>query len=103
MDDKTPENMDQALFALKHGKNVTDRMVPDLLTAIGNKLNGTSIKYNGRICELKILGDVSERNGEVSLLFDVLKPDKTFDHVEFKITKTGWGRSLATPSTKESE
>lgn len=88
------ENEDQLEFSLKHGKNVTDRMVPDLLQAISVVLNHNLLSYNGKTCEMKQLGNIIERDGEWSLLFDVKNPDEIFDHVEFKIVKTGWGRSL---------
>lgn len=81
---------ERAQFALAHGKRTTDRLVPELLETIVTLLEGKSVG-NGFI---KRLGDVRERDGEWSVLFDVKNPDETFDHIEFKITKTGWGRAL---------
>lgn len=87
------ENVDQVGFAIKHGINTTNRMVPDLLNAVKESLEKHGIEYNGHKI-IKQLGEVKERDGEWSLLFDVKNPDSTFDHIEFKVTKTGWGRSL---------
>lgn len=87
-------NPEQVYFALKHARNTTYRMVPDLLETIVKTLHGQEIDYNGKKCVLSRLGDVRERDGEYRVSFDVLNPDDTFDHIEFTITKTGWGRSL---------
>jgi hypothetical protein len=82
-------------FVHKHGENVTERMVPTLMEALAGLINKSEINHNGRSCKLKVLGSVKQdEDDEWSLMFDVLDPDDTFDHVEFNITKTGWGRSF---------
>jgi hypothetical protein len=88
-------DLTQAEFSVKHGRNTTDRMVPDLLQALADLINKSKIVYNGKECELKQLGDtVVSDAGEDMLVFDVKNPDDTFDHVEFKVVKSGWGRKL---------
>lgn len=89
------ENETQAMFALKHGHNQTDSMVYDLMVSLSGLINASEVDFRGKKCKLKLLG--LSRHGDdenFSLLFDVKNPDDTFDHVEFKITKTGWGRAL---------
>lgn len=89
------DKMEAADFILKHGSRTTDRMVPDLLSAVRSKFDGAEINYNGKSCQIKCLGEPYQGgDGEWKMLFDVKNPDETFDHVEFLITKTGWGRSL---------
>lgn len=91
-------NTDQAKFAIKHGDRTTDRMVEDLLEAIADLLNASQITCGGKRLSLKTLGNVGkDSEGTTRLLFDVKNPDETFDHIEFKIIKTGWGRALSTP------
>lgn len=89
-------------FLIKHGGNTTDRIVPDLLRSIANLINKSEIEYNGRKCKLRQLGEPRSRDGGWRFTFDVLNPDDTFDHVEFTITKTGWGRMIAPPAQEES-
>lgn len=84
---------EQVHFAIEHGKRTTDRMVQGLLEAISRKLS-EGIEYDGRKLQIKQLGSIMKTNCEVRLLFDVQNHDDTFDHIEFKVTKTGWGRSL---------
>jgi hypothetical protein len=97
MDIKLLGNSEELAFSLEHGKNTTNRMVESLLIAIAQVINTSHITYEGKSCRLKCLGagvSKSDETGEWRLLFDVLDPNDMFDHVEFKITKTGWGRSM---------
>ena len=88
------ENETQTQFALKHGDNVTDRMAQYLLNAIIETLAKHGIEYHGHKT-IKQLGEVDlGHDGEYRLLFDVKNPNDIFDHVEFKVVKTGWGRAL---------
>lgn len=86
----------KAEFALKHGKNSTDRMTPELLRAIGDLICTSRITYEERSLKMLVVGRglSQDENGDWLLMFDVKKPDDTFDHVEFTIRKTGWGRRL---------
>jgi len=86
---------EKAAFIMRHGSNTTDRMVPDLMEAIISCLEINGIKIGDKSVRVKRLGAgvTASPDGETRLLFDVLDPDDTFDHIEFKITKTGWGRS----------
>lgn len=86
--------LDKAAFALKHGKNTSDRLVPDIMQGISDILDGNRVFFNGRSCAIKKLGEVRQRDGEWRFSFDVLNPDETFDHIEFTVTKTGWGRGI---------
>lgn len=87
-------DMTQADFAMKHGQNTTDRIAPDLLEKIAELLNGKTIEYNGRTCLIKKVGGLYERDGEWRFMFDVKYPCDQYDHVEFTVTKTGFGGSL---------
>ena len=75
---------------MSHGENTSDRLVPELLKAIGKKLS-EGIVLNGQTFLVKPLCEPTERDGQYNLLFDV-KDIAGFDHIEFKITKTGWGK-----------
>lgn len=83
-------DMPEISFVMKHGRNTSDRLVPELLKAIGEKLS-EGIILNGQLLKVEPLCEPTERDGQYSLLFDV-KEIAGFDHIEFKITKTGWGR-----------
>jgi hypothetical protein len=99
-DNLPPENE----FLVKHGRNTTDRMAAGLLEAIADMLPGF-LYYNGKKCRMKLL-EVNDNKGigtdaetgEFVLRFDIIDPDENFDHVEFAIRKTGWGRT--TTATK---
>lgn len=77
-------------FIIKHGNNTSNRLVPELLKAIGEKLSD-GITLHGQNLRVKPLCDPIERDGQYILLFDV-KEVAGFDHIEFKIMKTGWGK-----------
>jgi hypothetical protein len=91
MSDMPPE----AIFALKHGSNTTDRITPDLLKAIMETLANHGVVYNGdvRYCIPLGVGVDTDPDGEWRLLFDIKGVDG-FDHIEFKVTKTGWGKNV---------
>lgn len=74
-------------FLIKHGTNISDRVVNDLYNAIAEFLNGKEIPFIGQSIKLKVLGDVSRTDREY-LIFDVRDIDG-FDHIEFTIKKTG--------------
>lgn len=88
-----PEIKIQAEFAAKKGRNVSDRLVPELLKAIGKKLDGQTIELEGRSVELRVLSDLDNLSKN-RLIFDVKKPIKGFSHVEFTIEKSGWEMCL---------
>jgi len=79
---------------IDHAKRTSDRISHEILLAISEFLRGKELPINGNAVTLKPLGEtgVGVRNDELSLLFDVLGVDG-FDHIEFKVVKTGWGRN----------
>lgn len=85
----------QANFALKKGRNTSDRLVPDIMKALMEAINKTTIEYEGTK-QLKTLGTEIKQNddGDWYLTFDVIEPGEGFDHIEFTIKKTGWGMCL---------
>lgn len=86
-----PENTTQVQFSIKKGTNISDRIVLDLLELIAEKLNKTTIEYQGKTCSLKTLGEVKKNEeGRYRLIFDVKNPVTSLAHVEFTIEKTGW-------------
>lgn len=88
------ENETQAMFAKKHGETTTNIMEPDLLAAIATLIDQKEVIYHGKPCQVKVLTVSKNDVGKWRLLFDVKNPDDTFDHVEFNVVKTGWGRGL---------
>lgn len=83
----------QANFAIEKGKRETDRLISDCLKEIRCALEGKEISLRGRLCKLKAL---SKDDNFEKLVFDVLNPSDTYDHIEFTIKKTGWGRMMLT-------
>jgi len=70
-------------FALPKGNRETDRLEPELVKALVDCLEGQTFTYNGQLCTISRFGDKG---------VDVRGVDG-FDHIEFCITKTGWGRN----------
>ncbi len=83
-DHETPPT--EAIFALKKGENESHRLVEFCLQQIAQHINASP--------NLKALGDPYERDGEWHLTFDVKTPGMGFDHIEFTIKQTGWGRGV---------
>jgi hypothetical protein len=69
-------------FLVKHGINTSDRISKDLINVIQEILVSSSYEYKGKPLEFKAFGNSG---------IDVKGVDG-FDHIEFTITKTGWGR-----------
>lgn len=89
-------NMGEQTFLLKHGDNTTQRIAPDILEALHEHLS-KGILYKGKIYQVKKLGEIDlDSDGYCRLLFDI-KDIEGFDHIEFSIRKTGWGRALEQP------
>lgn len=90
------DNIEQPIEILvSHAQRTSDRVTNEILLAISECIRGKELHLNGQTLTLKPLGEtgVGVRNGELSLLFDV-KHVEGFDHIEFKIVKTGWGKSV---------
>lgn len=81
----------QTNFAFEKGKRDTDRLVSKILLAFLRKLEGQHIEVNGKQCTIRRVGrgDINDK-----LMVDILNPTDEYDHIEFTIEKTGWGRSL---------
>lgn len=81
----------QANFALAQGERMSDRLAENCLKQIGSLLEGKAISIDGKLCRIKLLGEVGINDaGEIRLIFDVKKPSKELSHIEFKITKSGF-------------
>lgn len=79
-------------FLMKHGENASDRLVRDLLFAIAETLEKHGVIYADGFYKIKRVGTgVFKRDGAHHLLIDV-KNAGGFDHIEFCVTKTGWGK-----------
>lgn len=76
-------------FSIPEAERRTDRIAAKCFSEIARLLGGKTIAIDGRDCRLFIL-----TKGKTKMMFDVLDPDDTIDHIEFTITKTGWGRAL---------
>lgn len=71
-------------FHLPKGKRDSDRLEADIVKLLVDKLEGQTIVFEGKECQLKRFGNIG---------VDVLGIEG-FDHVEFCIKKTGWGRNI---------
>lgn len=95
MSDEKGDFSGEAKFALKHGENSTDRMSADLLNGIKTSIKATGVPYDGRLLSVREVNQPKQDNmGNWYMTVDVLEPDGVHDHVEFTITKTGWGRAI---------
>lgn len=92
-------------FALRKGRNVSNRLVEEILLAVSEQLiHGRTIRLGDRnVIVTVVAGTGVGKRGEdetASLLFDVRIPGHGFDHIEFKVSKTGWGMSQQEEKTK---
>lgn len=72
----------QTELAIQKGIRESDRIAQDLIAVIQDILVSSSYEYNGKPIEFKAFGDKG---------IDIKGVDG-FDHIEFTITKTGFGR-----------
>lgn len=87
-------NLDETVkFMIPSSQRNVERTVPDLLDAIATALTETVIQYEGKEFKLHVLTpSFLEDKQQWNLMFDVRDPNECFDHIEFSIRQTGWGR-----------
>lgn len=77
----------QIHFQMESGKNQSDRMVQDCLDGLAAHLDSSYVTVGDNIGVMKIV------NKEGRIMLDI-KGLPGFDHIEFTIEKTGWGRDV---------
>jgi hypothetical protein len=82
---------EQIHFAMQKGKRDSDRLVEECYIGLAGLLHGTYVQIDGNGYLIKVLAH------EGKVMFDI-KNLPGFDHVEFVITKTGWGKQLNEPT-----
>jgi len=75
-------------FQLSTGKRQSDLLIQDCFDGLTALLQGQYVQVKGKSYRIKILSMKNEK-----ILFDI-EYLPGFDHVEFCITKTGWGRGV---------
>lgn len=70
------------VFHLPKGTRDSDRVADKIIKELVDKLDGKAFTHNGTVCSIRRFGDKG---------VDVVGVED-FDHIEFTITKTGWGR-----------
>lgn len=83
-------------FTLEKGKRDSDRMVQDCLDGLTLLLHDQYVQVQGKGYRVAI---VASKNGRI--MFDI-RDLPGFDHIEFCIEKTGWGR-MTTTEIEDSE
>lgn len=78
----------RAHFEMSSGQRQSDLLVQDCLDGLTALLHGQYLQVQGKLYRVKILS-----TQENKILFDI-KDLPGFDHIEFCITKTGWGRGV---------
>lgn len=81
------ENDAQIHFQMESGKRQSDRMVEDCFAGIALLLTGRHVQVDGKAYPIKLL------KTDDKLMFDIVGLPG-FDHVEFCVEKTGWGREV---------
>lgn len=72
----------QLQFVKKHTESNLDRIAEDLLNNVAKNAN------------LKILSTPEKKDGQWCVYADALNPNAMFDHIELKISITGYGRMM---------
>lgn len=82
-------------FQIESGNNISDRIAPILLRNMFFIMKDMKVPFQGKMCTLKLVGEPykNETSGEWELMFDVMGVEG-FDHIEFILTQTGWGREI---------
>jgi hypothetical protein len=77
----------QAMFGIRKGQRESDRLVQDCLDGLTLLLHDKYVQINGKGYPVKVIA------GEGRIMFDI-RNLPSFDHVEFTLEKTGWGRGV---------
>lgn len=77
----------QVHFQMESGKRQSDRLVGECFVSLSGLLHGTYVQIDGKQYKIKVLTHKGK------LMFDIMDLPG-FDHVEFCIEKTGWGRNV---------
>lgn len=79
----------QVHFQMESGKRQSDRMVEDCFVGLVSLLHDQYVQVDGKPYQMKV---VSKPDSD-KILFDI-RDLPGFDHIEFVIKKTGWGRGI---------
>jgi hypothetical protein len=82
----------QAHFAMEKGKRDSDRLVQDCLDGLARLLHEQLVGVDDKLYRMKVIG---KNGGKIMLDINGLPG---FDHIEFTVEKTGWGRDLTEPT-----
>lgn len=74
-------------FQADSGERQSDRLVADCLVGISGLLHGHYVQVDGKQYKIKVL------THEEKVMFDI-QGLPGFDHIEFVVEKTGWGRGV---------
>lgn len=74
-------------FHTESGRNQSNRLMQECFVGLSGLLHGTYMQIDGKQYKIKVL------THEGKLMFDIMDLPG-FDHVEFVIEKTGWGRGV---------
>lgn len=81
------ETETQIHFQMESGKNQSDRLVHECLIGLAGLLHNQYVQVDGKQYKIEVIKQVG------SVMFDI-KDLPGFDHIEFNIEKTGWGRGV---------
>lgn len=81
------ETETQLHFLTSSGERQSDRLVADCLVGLASFLHGHYVQVDGKRYKMKVL------THDEKVMFDI-EGLPGFDHIEFVITKTGWGRGV---------
>lgn len=100
----TDDSLTQVMFAQQSAINESSRLCLDWLDAIASHLDGKTLTVNGRSCTMHKVGNaVVAESGESQIMLDVRQPSDNLDHIEFTLTKTGWGMCLNEMRTRPTD
>ena len=77
----------QSHFAITKGRVESDRVTRECLKALQKLMDGKHVRVCGKKAKIRIVGDVKDNK----FMLDIVGLND-FDHIEFTVTKTGWGR-----------
>lgn len=77
----------QAHFLIESGNRKSERLVEDCFTGLCRLLHKQWVQVDGKMHQIKVIGSGTR------ITFDIMDLPG-FDHVEFTVTKTGWGHAV---------
>lgn len=79
----------QAHFGMEKGRRDSDRLMEDCFVGLISLLHDQFVQVDGKQYQMKV---ISKPDSD-KIMFDI-RDLPGFDHVEFVIKKTGWGRGI---------